>query len=245
MMRTRNIFITSVIGAVSCIAAHAIDIPWLNKPTICRIDTTQCYISMGMGYDSERWDAESKCRGVKYICPAALLATGNAPKLMGRADIKRGTGLRPEFDTEILDGDCFGARRTKNNGTMASVSGMGYVNVYCNDVPIDADEYLSNGKIITSGAQPTCGELAEYGYVGILDAANGCYGKYYDMGAYTIECGAASDILPQRIVILNGAQMGGASSDAPADINAAKQIFDEMYETSRLKYEAFLQTLQN
>ena len=145
--------------------------------------------------------------------------------------------IKADFDTDELNGDCFGVRRTTSNGAMASV-GDEYVPVWCNTVPLYADEIeqLPNGKIVTSGAQPTCAELALDGYVAIQ--VGKCYGKYYDPYKYYIQCGTG-DLLPERIIVLNGADYTMPSGDAPVDIDAANDIFDKMEsvsQTQRSKY---------
>ena len=144
-----------------------------------------------------------------------------------------GTNINKDFDTNILNGDCFGVRKTIDNGAMASVNGE-YVRVWCNGILDNPDEYLPNGEI-TYGAQPTCNELAEYGYVATID--NKCYGKYYDMSKYYIECNG-NDILPSRIIITNNADYTMASN-APDDESAADKLFDKMQSVSESQREIY------
>ena len=40
---------------------------WWEQPTVCRMDTTRCYTSMGAGFDSEIWDTDKKCWGMKML----------------------------------------------------------------------------------------------------------------------------------------------------------------------------------
>ena len=211
--------------------------PWWERGTICQISPTDCYSHMGTGYDTELWDTTDKCWGMKLICPDALIATEYAPVPVSRSDIRAGNKIKSDFDTDELNGDCFGVRRTTSNGAMASV-GDEYVPVWCNTVPLYADEIeqLPNGMIVTSGAQPTCAELALDGYVAIQ--VGKCYGKYYDPYKYYIQCGTG-DLLPERIIVLNGADYTMPSGDAPVDIDAANDIFDKMEsvsQTQRSKY---------
>lgn len=208
--------------------------PWWQQPTVCRLDPTNCYVSMGTGFDSEMWDATSECWGLKLICPEALKKQESQPVPMGRAEIAKGTNINQDFDTDLLNGDCFGMRKTTANGTKASVNGE-YVNVWCNGILDNADETLATGEI-TYGAQPTCAKLAEYGYVGVVN--NRCYGKYYDMAEYFIECDG-SGLLPSRLIVLNGADYTIPMGNAPTDKTAAEKIFDQMEsvsETQREKY---------
>ena len=224
----KRTFIIPAIFALTAPGAIAASLPWWEQPTVCKLDPTDCYATMGVGYDSELWDNETGCWGMKMICPEALVSGGDyQPVPMGRRDIERGTNINKDFDTDLLNGDCFGMRKTMENGAMASVNGK-YVRVWCNGILDNADEYLENGEI-TYGAQPTCQELADYGYVATVN--NNCYGKYYDMAKYYIECNG-SDITPSRIIVLNGADFSNSSTNAPADESAAKSIFDKMESVS-------------
>lgn len=207
--------------------------PWWQQPTVCKLNPTDCYPSMGAGYDSELWDAGSNCWGMKFICPEALTAEEYQPVPMGKADIAKGTGIKQDFNTSLLNGDCFGVRKTTSDGAMASVDGK-YVKVWCNGILDNPDDFLENGEI-TYGKQPTCSELAEYGYVGVIN--NNCYGKYYDSAEYFIECDG-DDLLPSRIILLNGADYN-ASSDGPVDEKAANKIFDEMESVSESQRDKY------
>ena len=208
--------------------------PWWEQPTVCKLDPTDCYATMGAGYDRELWDTKTECWGMKLICPEALTTSNDyTPLAMSRTDIESGTNINKDFDTNILNGDCFGVRKTTDNGAMASVNGE-YVRVWCNGILDNPDEYLPNGEI-TYGAQPTCNELAEYGYVATID--NKCYGKYYDMSKYYIECNG-NDILPSRIIITNNADYTMASN-APADESAADKLFDKMQSVSESQREIY------
>lgn len=230
----RKIFTVSFISLL--IASPAVSAtPWWQQPTVCRLDPTNCYASMGVGYDRELWDTNSDCWGMKLICPEALISTSeNQPIPMGKADIAKSKNINQDFDTNKLNGDCFGVRKTISDGAMASVNGQ-YVKVWCNGVLNNPDEFLPNGEI-TFGEQPSCSELADYGYVAVVD--NNCYGKYYDPSEYRIECDS-DDVLPSRLVILNGADYSTTSGKFPADVSAANKIFDAMEnvsENQRSKY---------
>ncbi len=207
---------------------------WWEQPTVCKLDPTKCYTTMGMGYDNELWDSDTKCWGMKLICPEALTTGGKEPVAMSRNAISKKTGIDNDFDTNVLNGDCFGARKTKNNGSMASVNGE-YIRVWCNgildeiSVNKNEDEYLENGEI-TNGTEPTCKELAEYGYVATENGK--CYGKYYDLAKYYIECDDKG-ILPSRIIVLNGADYMSSSDKSPTDASSASKIFDSMESVSK------------
>lgn len=207
---------------------------WWEQPTVCKLDPTDCYTSMGIGYEPEEWDSDAECWGMKLICPEALKSGGTYPVAMGRDDIKNGTGINADFDTNILDGDCFGVRKTTENGAMAMINGE-YTRVWCNGILDNPDEYMQNGEI-TYGAQPTCAQLAEYGYVAAIN--NNCYGKYYDAAQYYIECNG-DDVMPSRLILLNGADYTMASGNAPVDERAADKLFDEMESKSESQRDIY------
>lgn len=230
----KKIFLFSVLSVFGIGSAFAATTPWWLQPTVCRINPTNCYKNMTAGYfieigNSESWDKTSNCWGLKLICPDALTAGGNDAVPMERATIAKGTGIKPDFDINELGatGDCFGARKTAEGGAIASVNGK-YVNVWCAGILNNPDEILENGEI-SYGTQPTCSELAASGYAAVENGR--CYGKYYDISKYYIECGSA--LLPTRIVVLNGADYNAPMGNAPTTMAAAEAIFDSMYSTSQ------------
>lgn len=204
--------------------------PWWEQETICRLDPTNCYTNMGIGYDAGMWDATAECWGLKMICPAALHSAEREPIAVGRNDINRGTNINQDFDTDILNSSegCFGMRKTKSNGTMASVNGK-FVNVWCPGVLHNPSEQLPNGEI-TYGTQPTCSQLAADRYVAVLN--NRCYGTYYDEAKYFIECDGSTDMLPSRLIVLNGADYN-SGGNSPVDKNAADDLFERMVSVSK------------
>lgn len=229
MKKTLLLTILSVIYFNS--GANAAD--WWNQATVCKIDTTKCYNSMGAGFDAEMWDMTGKCRGMKYICPNALIKQYDEPTLIGKSDINNKT-IKSDFDTNILgeNGDCFGSRKTNANGTQVMVNGT-YVNVYCHGILDNADEVLNNGEI-TYDEQPTCESLKSNGYIAVKNGK--CFGKYLDESKYYIQCG--DELLPERIIILNGADFTTTAS-APASTNDANKLFNTMYNTSKNQKEQY------
>lgn len=230
----KKLFFASLLFGGAAITAADAAIPWWQQPTICRLNPANCYTSMGVGFDSGMWDAGANCWGMKLICPQATTASDSVPVAMGRNEIASGSGISRDFDTSVLNGDCYGARKTVSNGSMASVNGD-YINVWCNGILDNADETIGGGEI-TYGAQPTCAKLAQNGYVGVLNGR--CYGKYYDMNEYFIECGA-SNLLPTRLIVLNGADYTAPQGNAPTDKASADKKFDKMEsisKTQRSKY---------
>ncbi len=228
----RKIFILSIMSLI-CANADAAT-PWWQQPTICRLDPTKCYASMGTGYDSEMWDADSSCRGMKWICADALTdKNATDAKLVGRADIAHGTGINSDFDINVLNGDCFGMRKTSAGGTKVLIDGK-YVNVWCAGVLRNVDETLEFGEI-TYGTQPTCQTLADDGFVAI--AQNKCMGKSFDTAEYFIECDGGDGTLPNRLIVLNGADANASGGMASRD--AANQLMEKMYQVSQTQHKKY------
>ena len=230
----KKAFTYSMLSLIAINAASAAT-PWWQQPTVCRLNPTECYKAMGAGYDAEMWDATGNCWGLKLICPSALTRATDKPVAMGRADIKSGNGINPDYDTDMLstDGDCFGRRKTGKDGTTVSVNGK-YVNIYCPGILSKPDEILSNGEIMYTN-QPTCKSLADMGYVAVEN--DNCYGKYFDLSKYYIDCGTS--LLPTRLIALNGADYNAPNNGGPTTMDAAKQMFNQMYNTSREQKEKY------
>lgn len=221
----KKLFILSIISIITSGASAAT--PWWQQAKVCKLNPTSCYTGMGAGYDSDMWDSGNNCWGLKLICPEALTATANEPVAMIRKDISNRTGIKPDFDTNVLNGDCFGARKVSSNGSQASVGGT-FVNVWCSGILNTPDETVANGEI-TYGTQPTCKELKENGFVGVPNGR--CYGKYYSPSEYYIEC-SGNAALPDRIIVLNGADYENASAATPNDMQSANALFDAMQRTA-------------
>jgi len=207
---------------------------WWLQPTICKPNPATCYASMGIGFESGMWDATGNCWGLKIVCGEALTPVKTSPVEMGKTTIAAGTGINADFDTSMLNGDCFGARKTQANGSMASVNGT-FVKVWCNGILDNPSETLATGEI-QFGTQPNCKDLAKNGFIAVLNQK--CYGKYFAEGDYYIEC-AGTNELPTRIVRLNGAsQVVGTTAGSynyPQDLASAKTIFDTMQSVSAAK----------
>lgn len=232
----KKLFLFSVVSCLLMAHANAAT-PWWEQPTICRLSPSNCYTSMGSGYfydtsEPESWDITSNCWGKKYICAEALKnSTETEPVAMGRAEIADATRINADFDIMVLNGDCFGVRKTSSGGAMASVNGN-YVKVWCSGILENPDdEYLENGEI-TSGAQPTCAYLAENGYVGIQNGK--CYGKYYDDSQYAIQCNGETPTL----IVLNGVDAHNTSESAIKTKSEADALFNTMYQNAKLQYQA-------
>ena len=194
-------FAILILGCTACGTAFGAVVDWWNKQTICDVNNTLCYASNTPGIDfsfEDGWDISGNCRGKKYICPIALTNGGNAPVTMERADIARHVGLNSDFDTDtyVASDNCYGARKTSQNGALVLINGE-YVRVWCNGLLSRPTETVANGEI---GPAPTCRELAEQNYVATLNG--NCYGKYYDPARYSIDCDGETPV----IVVLNGAQ---------------------------------------
>ena len=196
-------FAIFLIGCNACGAAFGVTVDWWNHDTICQVNDTRCYASTTAGVDfsfETGWDLTGNCRGKKYICAAALSNGGSDAVAMGRYDILAGTGINSDFDTDtyVSAENCYGARKTIKNGSMASVNGE-YVQVWCNGILSNPTDTVANGEITTSAA-PTCSELADMNYVATLNG--NCYGKRYDPNKYAIDCNGETP----TIIVLNGAQ---------------------------------------
>ncbi len=223
-----------VIFSLSVIAIHntlsAANIPWWEQPTVCKLDSTNCYPSMGAGYERDMWDMSGNCRGVKLICADALTNGGDTAKPTERKQIERGININSDFDTNQLNlnDNCFGVRKTSENGSMAMLGGK-YVNVWCRGVLNTNDIIEMPTGEITTGRQPTCESLAANGFIAEIN--DRCWGKRYN-DDYRIECG--NGLTAKRLVKLNGAEFDNRATNAPADQAAANRIFDQMESVARV-----------
>lgn len=217
----KRLFLSSLL----LITANAVAAtPWWNQPTICRLNPANCYTTMGTGYDSGLWDANANCRGMKLICGDALTNTNNDTPV-GKTEIARGTNINPDYDLDVLDGDCFGVRKVSTDGSMASVNGS-MVRVWCSGILSNVDATIETGEI-TYGTQPTCQMLADDGYVAVQNGK--CYGKYYDQSQYFIQCNGEIPTL----IVLNGASSSyetGNNTSYPVTQEEADDKFDTMYD---------------
>lgn len=234
----RKLFFTSLLLLIPTLICAA-EIPFWQRPTVCKLDTTTCYPSIyGAGYESGMWDTSAKCWGLKLICPEALTTEERYPVPMEKNDISKGKNISSDFDTNVLNNDCFGARKTSSDGSKAYIDGQ-IVNVWCMGVlPQTPDAEVANGEIISASKQPSCKELADYGYAAVLN--KNCYGKYYDMSKYLIQCNE-DDLMPERIIILNGAMDYSSKGDFPVDKQEATSLFNKMYEVSKAQHEKYFE----
>jgi len=194
-------------GAIAPVFAAATP-AWWERSTICQPSNALCYGGgMGAGFDADEWDVGAACKGKKIICANAREDAAYGDEPLSKAEISGANGKKvsDDFDISALNypkNECFGVRRTRNNGTNAKVGGD-WVNVWCPNILDAPDEGLATGDIMTSpGAQPTCRDLADKGYIGILNGQ--CYGKYgYPPQDFYLEC-ATGQPLPELIVKKNG-----------------------------------------
>ena len=223
----------SVFALFTIMTTGAYATQWWNQPTICKMNPSRCYVQMGVGYETEMWDASAGCWGVKLICPDALKNTNSrVPVAMGKSDIA--TRVNADYDVDALNGDCFGVRRVQTGNATATVNGTN-VNIWCAGILPSPDEEIPGYGEITYGTQPTCATLAHDGYAAIMNGK--CHGKYYDPSDYYIECGAATT--PNRIIILNGAEYDANARDASMTRTDANRIFDSMYSVSHTQHEKY------
>ncbi len=194
---------------------------WWDQPTVCKKSNPPPHTFWASSTTG------ANCWGMKYICADALSGGGQDAILIGKNDISK--KIKPDYDANILNADCFGARRSGKDGTTVMVDGK-YVNVWCAGVLDTADEVTSNGEI-KFGTQPNCATLAKNGYVATL-VSKKCYGKYYDPNNYFIEC-SGNNPLPSRIITLNGASLSNTS--APN----ADALFKTMISVSKTQHEKY------
>lgn len=231
-----KIILSSLLAFV-CVNTAIANIAWWDQITICRIDTTKCYTTMGAGFDPDIWDADAGCRGMKYICPEALIKNTIHPELIGKKQLTDKKIIKSDYNTDLLSetGDCFGRRTSNDTGSQVLVNGK-YVNVYCHGVLSKSDEILDNGEIVYD-TQPTCETLKQNEYIA---AENGkCYGKYLDSSKYHIECSDdLNDLLPERIIVLNGADLIPATNN-PISSKDADKLFKKMQSVSKKQKEQY------
>ena len=226
----KKLFTMSLLLSVMGVSSASAN--WWELQTVCRRDPSTCYTSMGIGYESGYWDPTHECWGQKYICGAALKTPQDDSKLMTKKQIASRDGINSDFDTDILNGDCFGVRKTMSNGSQATYNGN-TVNVYCSGIleNIYSDNLIENvatGSILKRNTQPSCKELSEYEYVNVRNGK--CYGKRYAESEYYIDCSRGDNDV--RLIILNGAEYTQPMGDTPTTMDAARDIFDHMVEIS-------------
>ncbi len=242
----KHTFILSLAVAMLTYGAHGATsaIDWWMRPTICQVNKTNCYKTMGTGYNADAWDYSASCRGQKIICADALLDDSNGDTPMERADIARGDKIRSEFDINKLNGKCFGARKLTADGTMAAITGGKYTFMWCpGAVENIATTQIIDGKhiIVDERDQPTCSDLAYNGWVAQLNKKGKCYGVQYNPDDYHIDCGKTG-LLPRRIVKLNGAYFmdkidGGNFADK--DKSDIEKTFDKMQAAAQERHAKY------
>jgi hypothetical protein len=215
-------------------------VEWWLKPTICQPSSVECYVGMGTGFDAELWDVGGNCRGEKLICPNAVVSLSeSSPMPFSKSEISNSSIISGDFDVSALNSQqgCFGLRKTRNNGTNAKV-GNEWRNVYCSGILDYPDEILQTGEIMLgTDDQPTCKSLAENGYIAILNGQ--CFGKFgYPSTDFYLECND-TDLLPKKIIVLNGATdirtstlTNPDASEYPTSDDVAKALFDRMVENA-------------
>ena len=211
-------------GCTACGSVSGATIDWWNHDTICQINNSRCYGNTTDGMDlslETGWDISGSCRGKKYICASALNPQGFDNIAMEKYDIVRKLGINTDFDTDIYvsAGNCYGARKTQQNGTMVSLDGE-YVRVWCTGILSGDTETVANGEI-SKIENPTCLQLADMSYTATLNGK--CYGKKYDPIKYAIDC---TDDKPM-LIILNGAEYSRIGNN-PMTKSLAKSRFDTM-----------------
>ena len=216
---------------VSCLALlafgtvlHPAAANWWEMQSICKPDNTTCYKSpMGRGFEVGFWDTGAGCWGMKLVCGEALIEPQFDSEPKSKSDLAGNVGISTDFDTNVLFGGCFGARKITGGGSMTLINGQ-EVKIWCPGILESPDAVdLPNGEA-QPNPQPDCEFLADREYVDILNGK--CWGKKFPRPEYTIVCenGFA------RLFIMNGAQeiTPIRSSSIPATQSAANAIFDDI-----------------
>ena len=204
---------------------------WWLMPTICQPDNAECYPGWTTPViDVNEWDVGAKCNGKKIVCDNAIKNPLFGPAL-SKAEISDSSIIDQDFDVGAAHptNQCFGVRKTRNNGTEAKV-GTEWRKVFCPGVLDDPDDVVTNGEIMLGTAdQPTCESLADIGRIGVLNGQ--CYGKAgYFESDFHIECGGG--LLPIKIVVLNGATINTAGANNPTTDEDANALFGIMIENA-------------
>ncbi len=222
MKKTFLFALTFIIASLPCHGA----LKWWEQDTICRLDPSNCYPSMGIGYEPEFWDKTSECWGQKIICANAMPQGSKQNTAMTKKDIAARNNISSDYDINTLNGDCFGVRKTSSNGAFATYNGKS-VKVFCpgileNIYDTDKTETLTTGSILLRDTEPTCQELKKYEYINVKN--DRCHGKKYAESKYYIDCNGDTP----RLIIHNGADYDAPQGTAPKTMNDAEKIFDLM-----------------
>ena len=253
--KTSLLFICVITFCMPALSAPSIiilnDGDWWKRigPTVCRINNQTCYSKMVSGSycasigNPECWDSDANCWGKKYICENALKSgvTGN---LLTKAQIASATLVSNDFDINIESEseNCFGVRKTYDNGASAAINGK-KVKVWCNNVPLESNdiEIIKTGQIILDGTQPTCTSLSENGFAAVQNGS--CWGKEYSKNFnnrdYYIDC-KSGQLEPYRIIDINGAQDYNQNASTESDTyEKIKNTFQTMLKTSRAQHDKY------
>lgn len=214
--------------------------PWWERATICRLNPSKCYASMGAGFESEMWDKSGQCWGQKIICADALI-NGDENIPMERKAISNNTNINHKiFDTDEYSAynECFGVRITTQNGAFSFDNAGNKVPVWCTGVLSGGEiAETDNGEIIINGNQPTCQNLANDGFIATLNSESNCHGKRMNPDEYFIGCNSR-DLTPETLVVLNGAYDYSANG-TPMTNDDANNTFEKMINISKRQREKY------
>ncbi len=229
----KKLFIFSILSLTTTInAAMAINLSWWEQETVCRINTTKCYAAMGTGFETDEWDNDAQCRGMKYICPNAFKS--NKPteaKLVSRDKIS--TTVSSDFDANILSdtNNCFGVRKSNQTGSKVMLDGE-YTNVWCHGILNNPIEETKNGEI--TNTRVTCNDLKTNGYIGVENGK--CWGKPYNDAKYYIDCGDNSQFVPKQLIVLNGTEYSADNSQIQEDVQKQMKEMFSISKEQKAKY---------
>ncbi|MDR1027102.1 MAG: hypothetical protein LBL46_01660 [Rickettsiales bacterium] len=212
------------------LAAGAVE--WWERPTICRPSDNPCWPAMTgnsfLADGDDAWDGGANCRGKKRVCDNAIIAELGAEHFLTKAQISDPAVVSADFDVDAQNSaaSCWGVRKTRNSGTSASVHGK-WENVWCDGALADPGEPVAAG-FIAGDAEPTCEDLKDRGYIGVL--AGSCYGRGgFAANKYYVEC-AAGAVAPARLAVLNGAADYSAGDNATPSASATQDGADEIFD---------------
>ena len=230
----KKLFITSVVSFIGINSAVAAGLAWWEQPTVCRINPAKCYTVMTAGFESGMWDPDSKCYGMKYICPDAFKTNApSAPELISRDKISEIASS--DFDTNILSktDNCFGVRKSNKTGNQVMMGGK-FTNVWCPGVLDNhPTKETENGEITDKPVTYTA--LKSNGYIGVENGK--CWGKPYDDSKYYVDCGDnKEDFAPARLVILNGAEYDERNPATETDLQMKMKDMYTVSKEQKAKY---------
>ena len=171
----------------------------------------------------DQFDELAKCKGKKIICKDALNG-GFENKVLSKDEINDPSIVSQDFDFDVFlkNKNCFGVRKTIDNGIYALKDNK-YVKVWCKNIPMGQTEDLPNGKIISDSMyQPTCENLAQKNILDIQKA--NCFGELLSAD-YSFVCDTNSSGTSPKYIIKNPNTINSFNQITSDEVN---MIFNHM-----------------